>query len=354
MSAPAPPVKQLSDGSRRRDDGERRGFFYFEPAKRRASLYEETTADTQLSTERFINFGWTISFPDGRGTHSLGSTRMRVKDWFAWRDPSGLWERPFYQEAARAARDQEDAVATARAEGLFERMTEEWKEFLRSTLQMPAFYEHGLWRAIAPAARPALSDTITHAIVLLAAMKQRQAQDLVVYAMDLEGEIGECSTEQARERFLTEEGWQPLRRLLERINNRTDWVERLIAVNLVCEPLIGNALRREMLLMPASANGDPVTPVIIGGAQREWLWAKEWTGALVRFLIDDEEHGAANREVLAEWLAEWNQLAEEALREGAKALTNVPRARAKEVVLAQLVAERDEVQAPIVGVKVIA
>jgi hypothetical protein len=352
---PRAPVKRLEDGSRRRDDGERRGFFYFEPAKRRPSVYEEVTADTQLSTERYITFGWPLSFEDGRGAHSLNSTRLRVADWFDWRDPSGLWERPFYQQAAQASREQDAAVSGARSEGLFARMTPEWRDFLRSSLQLPAFYEHGVWRAAAPASRPALSDTLAHAIVLLAAMKQRQAQDLVVYAMDLEPEIGECSTEAARERFMTEEGWQPVRRLVERLSSPTDWVERVIAINLCVEPLVGNALRREMLLVPASANGDPVTPVIIGSAQRDWLWAREWSSELVRFVLEDPEHGEANREVLHEWLADWNAEAEAGLQAVGAELERVPRARSAEEVIAQVLAERDELQTTVgLGEKVTA
>ena len=346
MSAPAPPVKKFADtSSSERKDDSRRAFLYFEPQKRRASLYEEVTADTQPSPERYLGCGWLLSFEDGRGTHSLGSTALRVKDWFDWRDPSGLWERPFYQQAAQASREQDAAVHAARSEGLFARFGDEWRSFLQTNLQMPAFYEHGLWRSLCGASRPALSDTITHAIVLEAAMKQRQAQDLVVYAMDLESEIGECSTEAAKKRFLEEEAWQPVRALIEHVNAATDWVERIIAANLCIEPLVGNLLRREMLLVPASANGDPVTPVIIGNAQREWFWVREWTTGFVRFCIEDEEFGDANREVLSGWTQTWNAEAEIAAEAVAKEIERVPRARPAAEALEQVRRERDELQA---------
>jgi hypothetical protein len=35
---------------------------------------------------------------------------------------------------------------------------------------------------------------------------------------------------------------------------------------------------------------------------------------LVRFLLEDAEHGAANREVLSRWIADWQPLAEDAAR----------------------------------------
>jgi hypothetical protein len=338
-------VKRFEDGSGAAEaDDSRRGFFYFTPKKRRASAYEEVTIDTQISVDRHLKGGWLLAFEDGRGSHSLGSTALRVSDWFDWRDPGELWERPFYQQAAQAAREQDAAVAAARSEGLFARMSDEWRQFLRSTLQLPAFYEHGLWRALCGAARPALSDLLTHAIVLEAAMKQRQAQDLVVYAMDLEPEIGECSTDAARTRFLEEDAWQPVRVLIERVNAKSDWAERVIATNLCIEPLVGSLLRREMLLVPASLNGDPVTPVIIGNAQREWLWCRDWTSELMRFCVGDEEFGAQNREVLAGWAAEWNAEADAAAEALATELERVPHSRPPGEGLEQVRAERDELQ----------
>ncbi|HEX4720164.1 MAG TPA: hypothetical protein VH300_16700 [Thermoleophilaceae bacterium] len=344
MTGPTPPIKQLDDGSKRQKDESRRGFLYFEPQKRRASLYEDVTVDTQPSVHRHLRGGWLLSFEDGRGTHSLGSTALRVKDWFDWRDPAGLWERPFYQQAAQAAREQDAAVAGARSEGLFERFGEEWRAFLQTSLQLPAFYEHGLWRGLCGASRPALSDSVTHAIVLEAAMKQRQAQDLVVYAMDLESEIGECSTEAAKQRFLEEQAWQPVRALVEHVSACTDWAERVLAVNLCIEPLVGNLLRREMLLVPATANGDPVTPVCIGNAQREWLWVRDWTTELVRFCVEDEEFGEHNREVLVGWAERWNTEAEAAAEAVATEIERAPRARPAAEALAQVRRERDALQ----------
>jgi hypothetical protein len=345
VSTPTPPVKRFDDtAGKPKKDESRRGFLYFTPEKRRPSLYEDVTIDTQPSVHRHLPGGWLLSFDDGRGTHSLASTALRAKDWYDWRDPGGLWERPFYQQAAQAAREQDAAVASARSEGLFARMRGEWRSFLQSSLQLPAFYEHGLWRALCGASRPALSDAVTHAIVLEAAMKQRQAQDLVVYAMDLEAEIGDCSTEAARSRFLEEENWQPVRALVEHVHATTDWAERVLATNLCIEPLVGNLLRREMLLVPASANGDPVTPVIIGNAQREWLWVRDWTAELVRFCLEDEEFGDQNRQVLKQWTQTWNSEAEAAAEAVATEIDRVPNARPAVDALDQVRRERDVLQ----------
>jgi propane monooxygenase small subunit len=52
-------------------------------------------------------------------------------------------------------------------------------------------------------------------------------------------------------------------------------------------------------------NGDIVTQALSHVAQLEWEWVQGWTTELVRFVLEDAEHGAANRDVLAEWLADW-------------------------------------------------
>ncbi len=130
----------------------------------------------------------------------------------------------------------------------------EWVEFLRQNLQVPAFVEHGLWFALATIARDCLSDSVATAVCLQAAMKQRSAQALVLYAMDLERHHGEFSTEAARDRFLHEPHWQPTRRYLERLAATPDWGEVVVAINLCFEPRVGTLLRRELGIRAAAAS----------------------------------------------------------------------------------------------------
>jgi hypothetical protein len=148
-------------------------------------------------------------------------------------------------------------------------------------------------------------------------MKQRSAQAIVLYAMDLEDHHGEFPIEKAREAFLGDEPWQPTRRLLERLAAAADWGEVVVAANLCFEPVVATLLRRELGTRAAAANGDTVTPVLARVETQEWEWARRWTVALVRFLLDDARHGEANRALIAGWVNEWLPQA----REAALALT---------------------------------
>src|SRR5579863_487226 len=121
-----PPVKELSDTPARADGEEERGFAYFTPARRRATLYEDVTVDTQPSIHRHLTRGWPVSFADGRGTWNDASTALRCTDWFAFRDPGEFWERPYYQAGSAAEQQIEGALRAAAEEGLVEDFRPEW------------------------------------------------------------------------------------------------------------------------------------------------------------------------------------------------------------------------------------
>ena len=121
-----------------------------------------------------------MAFADGRGVWSDASTALKSSDWYAYRDPAALWERGYYQDGAQAEREIDLAVQTARADGLFERIDPEWVTYLRDHLHLPAFVDYGLWRAIVPAARESLSDTVTHAIGMAAVGRTKYIQERIV------------------------------------------------------------------------------------------------------------------------------------------------------------------------------
>src|SRR5437899_2975272 len=87
MTGAQPPVKQVGDGKGRRGEDPERSFQWYEPKKRRATLYEDVTVDTQPSVHRHLDRGWPVHFEDGRGLWWEGSTALRASDWYAFRDP---------------------------------------------------------------------------------------------------------------------------------------------------------------------------------------------------------------------------------------------------------------------------
>src|SRR5437899_2975275 len=79
------------------------------------------------------------------------------------------------------------------------------------------------------------------------------------------------------------------------------WGERVVATNVCFEPTVGILIRRELLMRSPRFNGDTVTPAVNHVAQLEWEWTRDWTVELMKFVLEDSQHGAANREVIAGW-----------------------------------------------------
>ena len=88
----------------------------------------------------------------------------------------------------------------------------------------------------------------------------------------------------------------------------------MIATNLCFEPVLGILIRRELLMRSVKFNGDLVTQALNHVSQLEWEWVRGWTVEFARFACDDAEHGAANREVIREWVAAWLPEAQNAAR----------------------------------------
>lgn len=323
---------------KRRGDDPERSFQWITPKGRKASIYEDLTVGTQPSVHTFLTSGYTCSFPDGRGTWWDHSTGIDVVDWTAFRDPNELWERPYYQQGAQCEREIEGAVRSARSEGLYADVDPAWVEFLRRDGQVQAFVEHGIWSIATRRSRAALADTLTHGIVLYAAVKQRQAQAYVIAGMDLDEDLGDFPVEAAKARWISAPEWQDARRVVERLGTITDWGELIVVTGLVVEPLLGNLVRRELLLRGAMAGADPVTPVIVRNAQREGAWWNDFALAFAQFAVEDAEHGAANRSLLEGWLAAWEPetvRAAAALEPIFGAAPGVDFARARDAVLTE-------------------
>lgn len=299
------PAKRLAERSVSRGEEPERMFQWYAPKKRRATLYEDVTVDSQPSVKRHLDRGWPVYFEDGRGMWSDQSTKLSSSDWYDFRDPDQVWERSFYKSGTAYEQLIEGAVRTARRERAFDDFTPEWVDFLRANLQVPAFIEHGLWLATASASRDCLSDTVTHCVALEAAMKQRQAQAYLLYAMDLESHFGDFPVDKARQSFLSDEPWQPARRFVERLRATPDWGEIIVATNVCFEPVVGILIRRELLMRSVRFNGDMLTQAVNHVSQLEWEWVRGWTVEFVRFVCEDAEHGTQNREIVAGWLDDW-------------------------------------------------
>lgn len=235
----------------------------------------------------------------------VGASSLLSRDWSAFAPPYRGWDRSIARMEAHADRRIDAAVRDARDSGQLAALPEPWVQFLRVHLQVGAFFSKAVARVLTHATEQCPWPAIGGCLHMSALTHERQAVSIVLLATDLEAVTGSSPIEEARARWLADPSWQGAREVLARLEATGDWAEALVVVHLCLEPLAGVLLRREFGTTAARAYADPVTPAIAEAGQLEYEWACDWTSALVRFLLDDPEHGSANRAVVRSWLDRW-------------------------------------------------
>jgi propane monooxygenase small subunit len=282
-----------------------RSFNYFEPQRLRPTVYEDVTVDVLPDPKRYLAQGWAYGFADRPGGYPPECTEARSSDWHWFRDPNQEWEQPIYRDNARLVRLVEECIANARSEGAFEHWSRSWALIVERHVGAWMHAEHGLgMHVFLPAQRDAPTNTINTAIAVNSIHKLRIGQDLALFNLELsEARLGFAGTAHLTA-WNSDPVWQPVRENVERLTAIRDWCEALVATNLAFEPLLGELFRSGFVMSTAAANGDFVTPTIMGVAESDLERDLAYTKELVGGLTHDEQHAAQNRELFGRWLAE--------------------------------------------------
>lgn len=293
------------------DLGGKADFDYITPKGRRLTEYEAVTVYTQPQVKGggLQAPGDFLLRPTGRPLFDLESTQIRCDDWFVYRDPNQMWQRTYYRVQAEAERSIERTSDVVFATGAIRAVDPEWIAPGIVGAYFPfSHFEYGLFRSINMAARESLSDTINSVLVFNAADKLRHAQAISILGLDLESQLPGFDGTAGRKLWLEDPDWQPVRRLLEETIATRDWVEAVVAANLVLEPLIGEPLRRLVFGLGAAQRRDMLLPVMAGTATSDWHRTARAIREFVGFLLDCPG-GEGNRAVLRDWLQTWRERA---------------------------------------------
>lgn len=284
-----------------------RKFAWFKSAKSSPSDYESYTLGQQSSPSRLLHVGWPLRTDEGGEPFSESSTAICCLAWEGHRDPSQLWQRPY---VASINHEQQtlakllDSVLTAE---VVRGMNPSWvKNVLGKYLAAWPFVEYGQFLALCYVVREALAETLTFAYAFEAADKMRYSQNIVMAILEFEEKASGYSDSAARPAWESDPVLVPLREVLEQICASKDWVEIVVAIDLVLEPLIGTLVKQEFFSLNAAYNGDPVTPLLLASERADAKRHLDSAVALARHAIADTQHGSANRRQLLAWGDKWS------------------------------------------------
>jgi hypothetical protein len=309
---------------------EARDFTYIKPEKRRLSEYEAVNLYLQPAAEPggWDGQGGFTRTPDGRYAWETASTALKHPHWWDFRDPSRLWQRPYMRmqaEQERAIERLTDDVVSTRA---FEAIDPRWlTEVLAGHYAVWSFVEWGIFRALLPPSREALSETIGTSLLFEGFDRVRHSQDIVRQMMAFEEALPGFDATGAKEAWLSEPRYQPIRKVVEELMfTVTDWAETAVAINLVFDPILGDIGVSRLVGRPAPFQGDALSGLIVASVDRDRARNLAWTQALVRMATAaDVPDAAANRAAINGWVARWTGPVTEAVAGLAPLHTPLPR-----------------------------
>lgn len=288
-----------------------RDLTYVRPQKRRLSEYEAVICNAQPDMGQFDTGGWYLLRRDGLGTQDARTTVMVHPNWFEYRDPSALWQRPYIKLQAQHERSIQRAIDSAKLNGAFQDIAPGWLELLSRYYEAFASFQWGMFRAHAFVTREALSDTLSMTYTFSGMDRLRHQQAIALYSLDLHEQISGYEEGAGMDAWLSDPVCQPARRLVERLMSVGDWCEMVLMTNLVVEPLFTAFIGSEFFRRLAPWQGDVITPVIEMTAEEDRIRNRAATRQLAKLLTAESDRdgrpvpAAQNLETMQGWVDSW-------------------------------------------------
>jgi propane 2-monooxygenase small subunit len=329
-SVPKPVFTDAEAGAKEFPDSNSRTFNYFTPQKRKQSHYEDVTVEVQPDPRHYLSQGWLYGFADGKGGYPLDWTALKAwgsdrpvpkrgpgsggkgydwpaHGWHEFRDPNEEWELTLYRYNANVVRQLNQNVEAARQAKAFEQWNRNWIDFVAQNVGAWMHVDHGLGLYLyANANRRAPTNMHNNAISVNSMHRIRAAQDLALYNLTLSEEIEDFDGAAHLSTWDSAPAWQGVREVAEQLTGIWDWCEAIFAANVVFEPLVGEMFRSNLVQQAAPANGDFVTPTLVGAEEYDYAERDlRYTRPMFRLLVDDKEFAEHNKKILQQWLSDW-------------------------------------------------
>jgi propane monooxygenase small subunit len=81
----------------------------------------------------------------------------------------------------------------------------------------------------------------------------------------------------------------------------TDYLEQYFATNVIFEPLVGELFRSGFVMQMAASQNDFISPAVVSAAEGDYERNLANTVELFSMLVQDQEHGERNRQLLVKW-----------------------------------------------------
>lgn len=272
--------------------------------KKTASRYQEAAYDIQPTT----NFHYPPTWEEGKELYDVSRTAIVMEDWYAFADPRQYYYTSYVTARAKQQESMSSNLDMAEKRGLLNSVPADLKLKVRNILTPLRHVEYGANMNNQSICEKGYGTTITS----LASFNGFDRVGIAQYIARIALLIDENEEEgliKAREDWLENPVWQPLRHAVEDTFVLNDWMETMVAQNVVMDGLI-YPLIYDRFINDVVSNGGSVFAATTQFMNDWYAETIRWTNQLMKVTAAESND---NAELLSSWVTKWSDRLEEAL-----------------------------------------
>ncbi|OTG84102.1 phenol hydroxylase [Acinetobacter sp. ANC 4558] len=260
-----------------------------------ATRYQEVSFDIQGTT----NFHYRPLWNPSKTLNDPSYTALIMKDWYVFKDPRQFYYGAYVQHRARLQDIAESNYAFFEKRHLVENLSEDVKQKLISCLLPFRYVEQTANLHMMSGSAYGYGTVITQACMFAAMDRLGMAQYISRIGLLLDGNTGE-SLQQAKDIWMNDAAWQPLRKLCEQSLTEQDWFKLYILQTLLIDSLMQSLVygQFDQLLVE---NGARDMAMLIEFMQDCLTDLRKWSDPVLKLATTESEE---NKALIQTWIAE--------------------------------------------------
>lgn len=260
-----------------------------------ATRYQEVSFDVQATT----NFHYRPLWKPDKTLNDKTHTALQMQDWYVFKDPRQFYYGAYVQHRARLQDTAESNYAFFEKRFLVENISEDVKQKIITCLLPFRYVEQTANLHMMSGSAYGYGTVITQACIFAAMDRLGMAQYISRIGLALDGNTGE-SLQQAKEAWMNNAAWQPLRKLCEQSLTEQDWFKLYVLQNLLIDSCIQSLVYGQFDQYLVE-NGARDVAMLTEFMQDCLTDLRKWSDPVFKLAIAESEE---NKALIQGWIAE--------------------------------------------------
>lgn len=260
-----------------------------------ATRYQEVSFDVQATT----NFHYRPLWKPDKTLNDKTHTALQMQDWYVFKDPRQFYYGAYVQHRARLQDTAESNYAFFEKRFLVENISEDVKQKIITCLLPFRYVEQTANLHMMSGSAYGYGTVITQACIFAAMDRLGMAQYISRIGLALDGNTGE-SLQQAKEAWMNDVAWQPLRKLCEQSLTEQDWFKLYVLQNLLIDSCIQSLVYGQFDQYLVE-NGARDVAMLTEFMQDCLTDLRKWSDPVFKLAIAESEE---NKALIQDWIAE--------------------------------------------------